>query len=355
MSAQLPLQGLRVVELASVLAGPSVGSFLAELGAAVIKVENPKTKGDTTRQWKTAGEDPDAPVSSYYASANWNKQVVFLDLTQPADLQQVHAYLKDADVLLENFKPGDELKFGLGFQSLKKLYPKLIVGHIQGFPDSDRPAFDIVLQAETGYMSLNGASADGLKWPLPIVDILAAHQLKEGLLVALLQRMQSGMGALVSVSLYEAAIASLANVAGNVLMAGADPVSLGRLHPNIAPYGETITTADGVTLVLAVGTDQQFAHLCEVLGLDSDFRNKFSTNSARLAARHLLENELRAKASAVTFAGLEPALIGYKVPFGRVRTVKEALQLQPETAFLREETEGLNTVKLRTGIFKIAH
>lgn len=355
MSHSGALQGITVVELASVLAGPSVGTFLAELGATVIKVENPKTQGDTTRKWKTAGEDPNAAISSYYASANWNKQVVFLDLSDAGDRQQLHTHLASADILLENFKPGDALKFGLDYATLKPLYPKLITGHIQGFPESGRPAFDIVLQAETGYLSLNGAAPDGLKWPLPIIDILAAHQLKEGLLVALLKRAQSGKGAFVSVSLYEAAVASLFNVAGNVLMGNADPVALGRLHPNISPYGETITSSDGTTIVLAVGTDQQFRELCVVLGLNEEFQKKFSTNSIRLAHRTELENMLRKNGSALPFNVLERKLIGHKVPFGRIRTVKEVLGIQPENAFLRETIENVNTVRMRTGIFSIAH
>jgi crotonobetainyl-CoA:carnitine CoA-transferase CaiB-like acyl-CoA transferase len=347
-----PLAGLKVVELASVLAGPSVGSFLAELGATVIKVENPKTGGDTTRKWKTRSE-PEGPVSSYYASANWGKQVLFLDLGKPADLAHVHELLADADVLLENFKPGDDLKFGLDYNALKRLYTKLIVGHIQGFPDSDRPAFDVVLQAETGFMSLNGSDEHGLKWPLPIVDILAAHQLKQGILLALLERTRTGSGCFVSVSLFEAAIAALYNVGGNVLMGNSNPISLGRLHPNIAPYGETITSSDGVTVVLAVGTDQQFAALCSALGLSPAVAEKFSTNPARLTDRENLEQMLRQAARRFTFSGLETELISRKIPFGRVKTLKEVITYLPEDSFLREVTEGVNTVRMRTGIFKI--
>lgn len=352
MSA-LPLADLKVVELASVLAGPSVGSFLAELGATVIKVENPKTGGDTTRKWKTKSEAP-GPVSAYYASANWGKKVLSLDLGNSGDLQQVHDLLRDADVLLENFKPGDDIKFRLDYGTLKGLYPKLIIGHIQGFPDSDRPAFDVVLQAETGFMSLNGSDANGLKWPLPIVDILAAHQLKEGVLLALLERTKTGSGCFVSVSLFEAAIASLYNVAGNVLMGNSNPVSLGRLHPNISPYGETITTSDGVTLVLAIGTDQQFAGLCAVLAVEPAVSEKFSTNSARLSDREKLEKLLRERALLYTFDDLQKEFVSRKIPFGRVKTLKEVITGLPEDSFLREVTEGINTVRMRTGIFKIS-
>ena len=353
MNQSRPLDGIVVVELASVLAGPSVGSFLAELGATVIKIENPKTGGDTTRNWKSSGENPDAAVSSYYASANWKKEVVYLDLTVQSDMGRLHGFLASADILLENFKPGDDTKFKLDYKSLKSLYSNIIVGHIQGFPDNDRTAFDLVLQAETGFMSLNGQDGDALKWPLPIVDILAAHQLKEGLLVALLQRSKNLQGCFVSVSLFEAALASLYNIAGNVLMGHANPKSLGRLHPNIAPYGETISTSDGVTLVLAIGTDRQFFDLCSILEIEAAFKEKFSTNSIRLLNRNSIEVRLREGAIKQSFSVLESKLILKKVPFGRVRTVREVLNDQPENAFLRETIDGVNTVRMRTAIFRI--
>lgn len=353
MSENGILKGIKVIELASVLAGPSVGSFLAEMGASVTKVENPVTGGDTTRKWKAGDEDQNAPVSAYYASANWGKEAVFIDLNSPSARAELLNHLADADVLLENFKPGDDTKFALDYNTLKLLYPSIIVGHIQGFPNSDRPAFDIVLQAESGFMSLNGSGPDGLKWPLPIVDILAAHQLKEGILLALLQRQKTGRGAYVSVSLFEAAVASLFNIAGNVLMGGADPKSSGRLHANIAPYGETITTSDGITLVLAVGTDHQFSALCSILSVPDDINVTFSTNAKRLAARTELENILRDHAKKFSFTVLEKALIGSKVPFGMVKTVKEVINSLPKNSFLEQTVEGVNTVRMRTGIFKI--
>ncbi len=353
MSENGILKGIKVIELASVLAGPSVGSFLAEMGATVIKVENPETDGDTTRKWKSAGEDQDSPVSAYYASANWGKESIFLNLKLDEDRTILSQLLSDADIILENFKPGDNTKFKLDYKTIKSLYPKIIVGHIQGFPDSDRPAFDIVLQGETGFMSLNGSGPAGLKWPLPIVDILAAHQLKEGILLALLQRQKTNCGAFVSVSLFDAAVASLFNIAGNVLMGDADPKSTGRLHANIAPYGETITTSDRITLVLAAGTDHQFQELCSILGVPEDIKARFSTNQKRLTHRTDLENTLQNHAKNFVFADLEHALIGSKVPFGMVKTVKEVINSLPANSFLGQMIEGVNTVRMRTGIFKI--
>jgi len=347
------LKGLKVVELASVLAGPSVGTFLAEMGAEVIKVENPDTGGDITRRWKLPAEDPDSTVSAYYCSANWNKESIFLDLKKDADRQNVRTLIADADILLENFKPGDSIKFSLDYKSVKLLNPRLIVGHIQAYSDQDAPGFDVVIQAECGFMSLNGPAPEGLKWPLPIVDILAAHQLKEGILLALIQRAQTGRGSLVSVSLFDAAVASLYNIGGNVLMGGADPVATGRLHANIAPYGETVTSSDGVTIVLAVGTDQQFHSLCEILNCTKDFTDSFSTNSMRVRDRGTMETTLRNHARRIGFDVLEKGLIGKKVPFGKVKTVKEVLASLPENSFLREKTEGVGTVRMRTAIFTI--
>lgn len=346
--------GLKVVELASVLAGPSVGTFLAELGARVIKIENPHTKGDTTRQWKTSGENPDAPVSSYYASANWGKEILYLDLNNDIDYQIIKQLIKECDILLINFKTGDDKRFGLDYDSLKHSNPKLIVGQITGFNNSSRPAFDIVLQAETGFISLNASEgSDGMKWPLPIVDILAAHQLKEGLLVALYQRQASGKGAHVQVSLFDAAVASLFNIGTNVTMAGGDPKSLGPLHPNIAPYGETIVTSDNQLIVLAIGTDKQFEALCTILDAPSSFLAEFSTNHQRLINRKRLGNELQQLAIRRTFDALNDGFISHNIPFGRIKTVKNVIDSLPDSYFLKENEDGIETVRLRTSIFSI--
>lgn len=351
---QKPFAGISIVELASVLAGPSVGTFFAELGARVIKVENPTTGGDPTRQWKTEKEKPESGISAYYASANWGKEVLYLDLKKPHDYQHIKELIQAADILLMNFKPADERRYGLDYESLKIEFPSLIVGHINGFPDDNRPAFDIVLQAETGLMSLNGqVGSAGLKWPLPIVDILAAHQLKEGILTALYQRQKTGKGSHVIVSLFDSAIASLFNVGTNVLMGDTDPRSLGELHPNIAPYGEMLLTGDQKRIVLAVGTDRQFASLCKILGADPTLVIDFSTNQDRVKRREELRKELQKLAGNFQFDDLCRALTHENVPFGRVKTVKSVLSELSEKYFLREKSGNVNTVRLRTAVFTI--
>jgi len=214
---------LMVVELASVLAGPDVGMFFAEMGARVIKIENKTTNGDVTRQWRTASEKSNQEnISAYFSSVNWNKEHLFLDLKQANDKKQVTDLLKDASIVIANFKPGDAEKFSLDYHSIKQINPTIIYGEINGFGEADnRVAYDVVLQAETGFMAMNGTASSGpLKMPLAMIDVLAAHQLKEGILVALLNKTQSGKGAYVQVALYDAALSSLKNQATNWLMNG---------------------------------------------------------------------------------------------------------------------------------------
>lgn len=280
--------GLKVVELCNVLAGPATAMFFAELGAEVVKIENALTGGDLTRKWKLPSEKKNGPVSAYYLSANYGKRTLFLDLNKAADLKKVRLLISKADVLISNFKKGDDKRYTLSHKELKTFNPSLIYAHLSGYGEkSERTAFDLVLQAETGFMSMNGTEKSGpLKMPVALIDILAAHQLKEAILIALLQRERTGKGSYVSVSLYDAAIASLANQAANYLVAKKIPARMGSLHPNIAPYGETFSTKDKKMFVLAIGNDKQFNALCMLLknpGLSSDPR--YSTNSQRVKNR----------------------------------------------------------------------
>ena len=257
-------QGLRVVELAGVLAGPAVGMFFAELGARVIKIENSRTGGDITRQWKLSAEPEDSSVSAYYCSVNWNKEVRLLDLETREAQVEVHELVAGADLVISNFKPDSARRLRMDADTLRDLNGRLIYAQIDAFgPDEQRPAFDVVLQAEAGYLYMSGEPGrPPVKMPVALIDLLAAHQLKEAVLVALLQRERSGKGCTVRTSLFESALASLANQATNWLMGGLVPQPIGTQHPNIAPYGDIVHTADGKPLVLAVGTDRQFAALC---------------------------------------------------------------------------------------------
>ncbi|MFM8347797.1 MAG: CaiB/BaiF CoA transferase family protein, partial [Bacteroidota bacterium] len=219
------LKDIRVIELASVLAGPSAGQFFAELGAEVIKIENPATGGDVTRSWKSAGEQTD-DRSAYFSCCNWGKKSVLLDLHLSDDRDKLYRLVATADIVIASYKPGDAEKLGVDYDTLSVLNPGIIYGQITGYSGGDdRVGYDAVIQAEAGFMDLNGeAEGEPVKMPVALVDVLAAHHLKEGMLLALLNRMKTGKGCMVSVSLYDAAVASLANQATNLLVGNTLPV-----------------------------------------------------------------------------------------------------------------------------------
>jgi crotonobetainyl-CoA:carnitine CoA-transferase CaiB-like acyl-CoA transferase len=347
---------MKVIELASVLAGPSVGMFFAELGARVLKIENKKTAGDVTRSWKLSLEDPENSISAYYASVNYHKEVIFLDLNEIADKEWLYNEIKDADILIANYRQKSAMKLGVDYQSLKVLNPKLIYGNISGFgEDSDRVAFDVVLQAESGFMYMNG-QPDGpaTKMPVALIDVLAAHQLKEGLLYALWQREISGAGAYVSVSLIEAALSALSNQASNWLMAGHLPQRMGSKHPNIAPYGEFFSTKDGKQIVLAVGNDHQFTNLCKILNVFHIAENiKFADNFSRIKHRNELELELEKAFFNFDAKYLLEEAEKMAVPLGLIRNMKEVFDLQIANELILDETiEGQETKRLKSLIFK---
>ena len=349
MQQQEVFKDLVVVELAGVLAGPAVGMFFAELGARVVKVENKRQGGDLTRKWKLPVEDPSAPASAYYHSVNWNKEVLFIDLSDPSGRTEVGELIRTADILLVNFKAGDAEKFGLSSYHLRQLHPALIIGEITGFDDSARVAFDAILQAETGFMSMNGEEeGQPLKMPVALIDVLAAHQLKEGLLIALQQRMKTGEGAVVRASLYRSAIASLMNQASIYLNEGEIPRRLGSLHPAIAPYGEVFICGDNRQLLLAVGTDEQFRKLCRVLGcegLADDTR--YATNAARVLNRKLLFEALAPAFRGMTSVECLSRLNEFHVPAGSVNDLAEVFSSPTAASMVLEQAEPDGTISRR--------
>ncbi|WP_286130428.1 CaiB/BaiF CoA transferase family protein [Solirubrum puertoriconensis] len=352
-STQLPLHGLRVLELASVLAGPQVGQFLAELGAQVIKVEPPT--GDVTRTWKIPAEAPGTDVSAYFACANWGKQSVVADLRSEAGLQLVQHLAHQADIVLASYKPGDAEKLGVDYQALGARNPRLIYGQITGYgPHEPRAGYDAVVQAEAGFMYLNGQpGGEPLKMPVALMDLLAAHQLKEGLLTALYRRERTGLGALVQVSLWEAGLASLANQGSTYLATGHDPKPMGSGHPSIVPYGTVYLGADGVRLILAVGTDRQFQQLCEVLDRPEWAADeRFRTNGARVQHRAALEALLHERIGHVPGAELLAELARLAVPAGAVRTAGQALAEPSAAGMLLSPQAGFAHAGLRTVAFR---
>lgn len=320
----------RVLELASVLAGPSVGQFFAELGADVIKVENLKTGGDVTRTWKGSGELTD-DRSAYFCSVNWGKKSVAVDLTSQEGVSIVHKLAAKSDIVIASYKPGDAQKLGVSYEQLQEINPTLIYGQITGYgSDNDRVGYDAVIQAESGFMDLNGEK-NGLptKMPVALIDVLAGHQLKEALLVALLKRERSGEGSFVEVSLIQTAISSLTNQATNWLVAHKIPSRQGSLHPNIAPYGETFVTKDEKRVLLAVGSDRQFFDLLRVLKIDPViFENKFSTNHRRIENRQEMYAVLSEAISKLNATELFIEINTFKIPAGIIQNVQEVFEMK---------------------------
>ena len=355
MAVRKHLKGLKVVELASVLAGPGVGVFFAELGARVVKIENKKTGGDVTRSWKLPAENKNTDVSAYFFSVNFFKKHLFLDLSNGNDYEKCVGHIADADVVIVNYKKGDDKKLRLDYKRLQKINPRLIYASITGFAkDADRVAYDLVLQAESGFMSMNGTAQSGpLKMPVALIDILAAHHLKEAILLALLERQRTGKGSRVTVSLFDAAVASLANQASNWLVAKHLPKRTGSLHPNIAPYGEIFQSKDKRMVTFAIGSDKQFADLCDLLGLGKLSRDKrFATNQLRVKNRQALFVLMAQKIKLFTAAVLQKQCTARMIPFARVRDLKEVFDLPEAHRLVVRTRRGPQAV--RTAIFNVS-
>ncbi len=341
---------LIVIETAGVLAGPSVGLFFAELGAKVIKIENPKTGGDVTRSWKLQSENANDDTSAYYWSVNAGKEVVFLNLLEEKGLHTFYELIKTADIIISNYKAGDDIKLKVDYTTLHAINPQLIYGSISGFGNnSPRTAYDLILQAESGFMFMNGErDSQPLKMPVALIDVLAGHQLKEAILIALLHKQKTDKGCHVSVSLFDTAVASLANQATNWLMAHHLPTAQGSLHPNIAPYGEIFVTKDDQSITFAIGSDKQFKNLCTVLGLALNLQPEYQTNQMRVKNRNVLFKLLDEKIKRFSFEKIYNASLGLDIPIGKIRNLKEVFDLPEAKQMLHsfeQHYKTLNTVK----------
>ena len=345
MISQELFKGMRFIELASVLAGPHVGQFFAELGAEVIKVENPRTRGDVTRSWRGKGET--GKLSAYFCSANWGKKSVTLDMSKPEGKEIVYRLIAMSDFVVTSYKPGDAIRLGVDYKTLSSYKKDLIYGEVTGYgPEDPKVGYDAVVQAEAGFMAING-QADGppTKMPVALVDLLASHQLKEAMLLAYIQRLQTGKGAHVSVSLIASALASLANQATNWLVAKNNPRRQGSAHPNIAPYGDIYLTSDDKQIILAVGTNKQFQKLCEVLHLEHLLKNaEFNTNDARVRHRTKLYQILSIAIRQWPANRLVEKLNQVSVPVGNLNTVAEALATPYASGLVLDEN-GLSGVR----------
>jgi crotonobetainyl-CoA:carnitine CoA-transferase CaiB-like acyl-CoA transferase len=346
-----PFNDLVILEFSSVLAGPSVGLFFEELGAEVIKIENELTNGDITRQWKLKSEDPKSAYSAYYASINSGKQIKLKNLKLENHYQEIVQLVKRCDIVIVNFKHGDDKKLRLDFQTLSKIKPDIIYGQISGYGlEDDKVAFDMILQAECGYIGMCGSPGSPAKMPVALIDILAGHQLKEGILCALYQRKNKAQH--IHVSLYDTAIASLANQASNYLNENHIPLPLGTLHPNIAPYGEIYLSKDDVKFTIGIGSEKQFERLIEIFKMEI-MSKAFSSNQLRLNNRDSLNNLLQLTFKKYDFSIITSKLSNAFIPHSEVKSLQNVFE-NPKTArLIRTFNFGERTYKsVRSVVFE---
>jgi crotonobetainyl-CoA:carnitine CoA-transferase CaiB-like acyl-CoA transferase len=321
-----PLDGLLVADFSRVLAGPLATMTLADLGARVVKVERPGS-GDDTRNW---GPPFSATGSTYFDSVNRNKESVCLDLSDADDLAIARTLALEADVLVENFKPGGMDKLGLGYEHLHEENPGLVYASVSGFGTAggkDLLGYDFLVQALGGLLSITGdADGEPTKVGVALVDILTAKDLTIGVLAALAQRQTSGRGRRIDVNLLSSLQGALANQAQAFLGAGVVPARMGNAHPSIAPY-ETLACADR-PLAVACGNDGQFAKLCEVLGLDAlPTDQRFATNQARVHNRGELVLLLVQRLATGSAERWQNELSAVGVPAGQVGTIADGIAL----------------------------
>ncbi|KIC24714.1 MULTISPECIES: CaiB/BaiF CoA transferase family protein [unclassified Leisingera] len=324
-----PLAGLKVVELARILAGPWIGQSLADLGAEVVKVESPD--GDDTRTWGPPFIERDGEkTAAYFYAANRGKDCVTADFRTEEGKQTVLELIEDADILIENFKVGGLKKFGLDYDSLSKINPRLIYCSVTGFgqdgPYAARAGYDFLLQGMSGLMSITGEqNGQPQKVGVAITDIVTGLYGTIGILAAVEQRHTTGRGQHLDMSLLDCATALLANQAMNYLTTGESPTRLGNDHPNIAPY-QVMAVSDG-HVILAVGNDGQFQRLCDVLKLaEAKADARFQTNQLRVANRRELTLILEASLAEWTQAGLLEAMEAATVPAGPINTIGQAFE-----------------------------
>ena len=321
-----PLEGVRVLDLSRVFAGPMCGMVLADFGAEVIKVEHPD-RGDDTRDW---GLRIGKTETTYYNSMNRNKRSITLDLQSPEGLKIIHDLLPQCDVVIHNFKSGGAEKLGLGYEQLRAIKPDVVYCAVGGYdssgPEAKRPGYDLVIQAEAGLMALNGeASQPPLKFGVAVVDLMTGMYAAQAVLAALFRRERTGQGRLIEMALYDCGITVTGYYGLDALKLGHDPERYGNAHPSIVPYG-MYDAADG-PLIIAVGTNAQFEKFCRQVILRPDIVEdpRFATNVNRAQNRRellpLLKEIIRTGQRDVLLERLTAA----GIPCGKVVGLHEAL------------------------------
>jgi crotonobetainyl-CoA:carnitine CoA-transferase CaiB-like acyl-CoA transferase len=320
-----PLDGLIVADLSRVLAGPYASMLLADLGATVIKVEGPA--GDDTRTWKPPEKHG---VATYYLSINRNKESIVLDFKDPDDVALVHELFRRADIAIENFKPGGLEKFGLDYATAKAINPALIYLSISGFGTAEGswlPGYDLVVQAVSGLMSLTG-DADGPAYRagISVFDVMTGLHGTIGVLAALNQRHETGLGQHVEVNLLSSAMSGLVNHTGAYTATGVVPHRMGNAHPSVYPY-QVMPTKDR-DVIIAAANDRQFRQLCEVLGLaEVADDERFRLNADRTANREHLHPMLLERLAEWSADDLFIALNKVGVPCGPINSIAEGVAL----------------------------
>ncbi|WP_114390131.1 CaiB/BaiF CoA transferase family protein [Notoacmeibacter marinus] len=345
-----PLEGLKVVELARILAGPWVGQTLADLGAEVIKVESPA--GDDTRSWgppfieRRRDDGSSERVATYFQAANRGKSSVICDFGDADDLERLKALIAEADVLVENFKVGGLRKYGLDHDSLSALNPRLVYLSITGFgqngPRAWQPGYDFLIQGMSGIMDLTGEpDGEPQKVGVAWIDIFTGLYGVIAVQAALAERDRSGKGQHIDLSLLDCGVAVLANQATNYLLGGAVPRRLGNAHPNIVPY-QLFPASDG-HIIIACGNDRQFAGLCRALQLDDIASDPaYATNPARVENREALIPLIAARTEQCSRDDLIDRLKKAGVPAGPINSVADALaDPQIEARGLKIEPQGV--------------
>lgn len=326
------LEGIKVLDLSRILAGPWASQMLADLGAKVIKVERPKY-GDDTRIWGPPFiSNPDNEIdydAAYFHCANRNKSSVAIDITQPQGQEIIKSLIKKCDVLIENFKVGGLKKYGLDYNALKSINPQLVYCSITGFgqtgPCSNRAGYDAMIQGEGGLMSLTGEpNGMPIKVGVAVVDIMTGLYSCNAILAALMARHHTNKGQYIDIALLDVQLATLANQGMNYLATNENPKRHGNGHPNIVPY-QTFTTQDGA-IILAVGNDEQFKRLCQLIGNPKLAQDpKYKRNEARVENRKtlisILENIFTSQKSDDWLTALE----NISVPCGAVNTVEQVV------------------------------
>jgi crotonobetainyl-CoA:carnitine CoA-transferase CaiB-like acyl-CoA transferase len=325
----LPLSGIRVIELARVLAGPWAGQMLADMGADVIKVENPDG-GDDTRAWGppfVEGTNGENLSAAYYHATNRGKRSITVDLKTEEGRETVHRLVATADVVIENFKVGGLAKYGLDYETLAQKNPRLVYCSITGFgqdgPYAARAGYDYIVQGMSGFMSVTGdPTGEPMKAGVAIADIFTGIYAVTAIQAALIHVLKTGEGQHVDMALLDVQSAVMANQNMNFLVSGKAPERMGNAHPNISPY-EVVATADG-HIILAVGNDGQFKKLCAILGTAATAEDeRFSTNRARVANRMDVRRIVTGATATWKKADLLAACEAQGVPAGPINSIAE--------------------------------